>query len=472
MAVLYTQHFVQFFDDNGDPLSNGKLFAYSAGTTTPKATYTTEEATVENANPIVLDASGRATVFIDGSYRFDLFDENDVLIKSADNVSSFTSLNDPGDPFFQSFSGTSSQTSFTLTESLGDDSKDVMVFVNDESGDVGYDIQNPSDYTLSGTSLVFDTAPPSGTDNIYVFAPTKLLGAASASAAAAAASEAQAATSASQANAAAGLLDVSSTTSLLIETGSKVFTVSSGLGLSAGQFVLAVSDADVSNYMFGQITSYTGTNLTVDVQAIGGSGTYADWTITLIGIRGIAGPAGGITGGTLTGNIDGDATYKLENMIDPTSAQDYATKAYVDANSVSSSSGTFTPTIETDGTDFTSYTADSASGGYYERLGNIVYFSLYFSTTALTKGSASGNVFIGGLPFTSRASTASTVDGFTSVCMGFGSNWVLSNPARGLLQPNDTKIRLFAGSNGAMTVGNVTAGNGNDIYLSGFYFTE
>jgi len=30
----------QFFDNNGTPLSGGKLYAYEAGTTTPKTTYT------------------------------------------------------------------------------------------------------------------------------------------------------------------------------------------------------------------------------------------------------------------------------------------------------------------------------------------------------------------------------------------------------------------------------------------------
>lgn len=89
MPVLYTEHFVQFFDNNGDPLSNGKLFAYDAGTTTPRATFTTEDGTVQHAHPVVLDSSGRQTIFIDGSYRFDLFDENDVLIRSTDNVTAF-----------------------------------------------------------------------------------------------------------------------------------------------------------------------------------------------------------------------------------------------------------------------------------------------------------------------------------------------------------------------------------------------
>jgi len=90
MAVLYTQHFVQFFDDNGNPLSGGKLYTYDAGGTTPKATYTDAAGLTANANPVVLDAAGRATVFLDGTtYRFDLKTSGDVLVKSTDNIQSF-----------------------------------------------------------------------------------------------------------------------------------------------------------------------------------------------------------------------------------------------------------------------------------------------------------------------------------------------------------------------------------------------
>lgn len=304
MAVLYTNHFVQFFDDNGNPLSNGKLYAYFAGTTTPKATYTTEEATVENSNPVILDSSGRATVFIEGSYRFDLYDHNNVLIKSTDDVTSFTTLNESGDPFFQSFSGNGSQTVFTLSESLGTDSKDIIVFV-DGGGNEGYEIQNPSAYTLTGTSLTFSSAPASGTDNIYVFAPTKLLGAAAASAAAAAASEASAAASAASAAANSGQLEITSTTSVAISSGTKTFTVDADLALDAGQWVIITSDANPSvNYMSGNISSYSSTTLEVNVVAAAGSGTLNDWTIKLSGVRGPEGTIGTLLSdnNTWTGN--------------------------------------------------------------------------------------------------------------------------------------------------------------------------
>jgi hypothetical protein len=298
MAVIYTQHFIQFFDNNGDPLSNGKLFAYFAGTTTPKATFTTEDGDIQNPNPVVLDSSGRATVFIEGAYRFDLFDANDVLIKSTDNVRSFSSLNEAGNAFFQSFSGDATQTVFTLSEDLGTESKALLVFVNDESGDVGYDIQNPSAYTVSGTSLTFATAPPSGTDNVFVFAPTKLLGEAAASAAAAASSAAEAAASAQSAAtsaaavAAAGLV-VTSTSSVLIGTGEKTFTVDAALPFAAGQWIIITSDANPpTNYMTGQITSYSSTTLIVDVSQAFGSGTLNDWTIRLSGVEGVQGAQG------------------------------------------------------------------------------------------------------------------------------------------------------------------------------------
>lgn len=90
MAVLFTSPYQQFLDDDGNPLAGGKVYTYDAGTTTPRATYTTAAASVQNANPVVLDSSGRAVIFIDGSYRFDVKDADGALIESVDNISSFS----------------------------------------------------------------------------------------------------------------------------------------------------------------------------------------------------------------------------------------------------------------------------------------------------------------------------------------------------------------------------------------------
>jgi len=57
----------QFFDDDGDPASSHVVYTYEAGTTTKVATYSDQALAVPNANPIVLDSAGRATIFLKAS---------------------------------------------------------------------------------------------------------------------------------------------------------------------------------------------------------------------------------------------------------------------------------------------------------------------------------------------------------------------------------------------------------------------
>lgn len=80
-----------------------------------------------------------------------------------------------------------------------------------------------------------------------------------------------------------------SITSTLIATGSNVFATQSGISWNTGDWVIIASAANTSNYMSGNITAYSGTSLTVNVVAIGGSGTYADWNISLSGVKGADG---------------------------------------------------------------------------------------------------------------------------------------------------------------------------------------
>lgn len=65
---------VRFFDASGNPLSNGYLYCFAAGTTTPLATYTDSAGAVPNAHPIQLDASGECVVWLGdaGAYDFEL----------------------------------------------------------------------------------------------------------------------------------------------------------------------------------------------------------------------------------------------------------------------------------------------------------------------------------------------------------------------------------------------------------------
>jgi len=84
-----------------------------------------------------------------------------------------------------------------------------------------------------------------------------------------------------------------STTSLAIGTGSTAFTTQAGLAYSAGARARASSTADGGNYMEGLVTAYSGTTLTINVTATGGSGSHADWNINLVGQPGTNGAGSG-----------------------------------------------------------------------------------------------------------------------------------------------------------------------------------
>ena len=100
-----------------------------------------------------------------------------------------------------------------------------------------------------------------------------------------------------------GYYNLTSTTSTLIGTGSKTFTVSTPSTSSAftvGTRVRVAYTTTPSNWMEGVITAFSSTSLTVNVDAVGGSGTYAAWTFSVAGVNNSSLVVGttAITGGT------------------------------------------------------------------------------------------------------------------------------------------------------------------------------
>jgi hypothetical protein len=87
-----------------------------------------------------------------------------------------------------------------------------------------------------------------------------------------------------------------STTSLTIGTGSQSLTIQSGKQFQIGQPVRIAYTTTPANYMDGQVTAYNSSTgaMTVNVTAVGGAGTQASWTISLI-------PGGGGNFATLSG---------------------------------------------------------------------------------------------------------------------------------------------------------------------------
>lgn len=86
-ANLFTAGKFEGFDSNGDPLAGGKLYTYAAGTLTPLSSYTDQGGASPNANPVVLDSAGRASVWLaQSAYRMILKTAADVTVWDVDNI--------------------------------------------------------------------------------------------------------------------------------------------------------------------------------------------------------------------------------------------------------------------------------------------------------------------------------------------------------------------------------------------------
>lgn len=103
------------------------------------------------------------------------------------------------------------------------------------------------------------------------------------------------------------LVTATSTTSLTVTgSGNKTWAIQSGRGFAMGQRLRAASD-DGTKINEGLVTSYSGTSLIINVDYVSGSGTHADWNISVIGDRGAAGAG---TGDMLAANNLSDLASK------------------------------------------------------------------------------------------------------------------------------------------------------------------
>lgn len=136
----------QFFDNNGNVLTGGKLYAYAAGTTTPQPTYTTSTGNVNHPHPIVLNAAGRVPgsgeVWLDAvRYKFVLETSANVLIATYDNIAG------SGAVTVQNYTGNGATVAYAVTGNVTD------VYINGV-------YQNQNTYTVAGGILTFSEAPP------------------------------------------------------------------------------------------------------------------------------------------------------------------------------------------------------------------------------------------------------------------------------------------------------------------------
>jgi hypothetical protein len=131
---------IQFLDNSGDPCASCQLYAFAAGTTTPLDTYSDVTLMTAHAHPIVLDANGRATVFLSSaSYKFQLDTAADVTLWTQDNVDavqfvSGSTFATNGDLSFQVDADNNGTNIFTFLDGAGTE-----VFQIAESGNVQFD---------------------------------------------------------------------------------------------------------------------------------------------------------------------------------------------------------------------------------------------------------------------------------------------------------------------------------------------
>jgi len=159
---------LQFFANNGVPLAGGYLYTSAAGApSTPKATYSDATGT-PNTNPVVLDSAGRCSLWLDGYFYMEMWtgEKNtagSTLLWTQDNVSPSTGLGPAsatGSINVQRLSGDGVTVAFTLTTPVAT-INNTWVFVEGV-----YQYKNT--YAASGSTITFDLAPPSGTDNVEI----------------------------------------------------------------------------------------------------------------------------------------------------------------------------------------------------------------------------------------------------------------------------------------------------------------
>lgn len=257
-------------DDNGAPLAGALVYTYFPGTTIEQTAWTDKDKLYPAQNPVTLDTNGQYQLYCDGWYQFIITDASGNVIDTWDDLAFSPTISEwTAQNYALVFV---SPTSFTISGDqtlIFKDNTPVKAIIN--TGAV-YGTVSSSSYGSSVTTVNVTwrygsinntlSAVYTGVSAIYVGTG----------------------------------LAASSTTSLLIATGSQSLVVAPALIFEPNILLTIADHTNAANFMQGTVISYddvTG-DLVVDVTVTGGSGTIALWDV------GISGPQGpiGVTGPT------------------------------------------------------------------------------------------------------------------------------------------------------------------------------
>ena len=332
------------------------------------------------------------------------------------------------------FSGNGSTTAFTMSVAPASTSS-VLVAVSGV-------LQDPSTYSVSGTTLTFSGAPPSGTSNISV----RYLGIPASGVTTTAyrtvteftATSGQ--TTFSVPSYTVGFIDVYRNGVML---GSADYTATSGTT------VVLVNGCTVGDLV--EVISFQVSSVLNAIPATAGSvGTtfLADSSVTTAKIADANVTAVKIASGQ---------TFALNGITFPATQVPSANANTLDDYE----EGTFTPSYTSSG--ISSVTYGSARNGYYTKIGNRVYITVNLSTNGVTVTNSSAQLTITGLPFAPSTATESA----NAIAMGESSRWT-SNPPSGGMIFSDGTIRTYriyyvtAADPTTNTVGDMITGSGNN----------
>jgi len=349
MAVLAPSPKFRAVGADGLALVGGKLWSYTAGTSTPKDTYVSI-AGAANTNPVILDSRGEADVWLNGNYKLTLLDSNDAQIWSVDDIRDLTS-------------------SATLTNA-----------------------------TLAGTLTVTSTAVTwSGN-------PT--------------------------------------------HSGNHTFTNNVVVN---GSTTLGDSSADTLTIKPNAVTWTNGVTHA-------GANTFTDAVVM----------NGAVTAGNAAADVvtvNGTTTFPLA-VTTHTFGAKFGNVARADASTLDwYERATWTPFISTSAGSGITY---STQLGTATRIGNRCFFEMWLTLSSL--GTASGNCYIDGLPFTVKTEVPSGIDGYP-VTIGQASSFTgLTGALGGQCHSASTRIYLHqSAAAGTASIGISVFTASSNIYISGQY---
>jgi outer membrane lipoprotein-sorting protein len=158
----------RFTDENGNPISGGKLYTYEAGTITPLDTYINDVLTTSAPNPIVLSSAGMMTTNgVDEGPIYVAPDDYRLVLKSSDDATTYFDIDaltiiDP-----DTASAVASET-LTSNTTVASDDLNRLFYINTASGDVTI----TADAETLGSGFVFHAKKSSSDSNSGIVAGT------------------------------------------------------------------------------------------------------------------------------------------------------------------------------------------------------------------------------------------------------------------------------------------------------------